>query len=173
MRRAWYTLIMSEIIRGIFDVIIWMYVPVVLGMVIAYAYVIPGKIDNKHYKKTARSGFWAGFILFLMAVIYQVGVFLKTGFPHDPMYRGFSLVLAIGAVLVTYPIFYSGKKTSPQLAGWIVLVLTSVSFWMLFHYLFVHTYNEFILSFVLGVSFGVFAHTAFTPVSMDDVIKFS
>ena len=170
---VWYIESMSEIIRGIFDVVIWTYVPVILGMVIMYAYLIAGKIEHPHYKKTARSGFWAGFILFLMVLVYQVGVFLKAGFPDDPIYKGFNVILAIGAVLVTYPIFNTGKKTSPKLAGWIVLILTSVSFWTLFHYLFVHSYNEYILSAVLGVSFGIFAHTAFTPVSMDDLIKFS
>jgi len=164
---------MSEIVRGIFDVVIWTYVPTVLGMVIAFAYTIAGKMENKHYKKTARSGFWAGFVLFLIMLVYQVGVFLRNGFPDDPIYKGFSVLLALGAVLITYPIFYTGKKTSPTLAGWIVLAATSLSFYMLFHYLFVHTYNEYILSMVMGVSFGIFAHTAFTPVSLDDLIKFS
>lgn len=171
--RTEYTKDMSEVIKGIFDVVIWTYVPIIMGMVIFYAYMIADKIEHTHYKKTARSGFWAGFILFLIVLIYQVGVFLTNGFPDDPIYKGFNLLLAIGAALITYPIFYSGKKTSPKLAGWIVLALTTISFWTLFHYLFVHTYNEYILSMALGVSFGVFAHTAFTPVSLDDLIKFS
>lgn len=164
---------MSEVIKGTFDVVIWTYVPAVLCLVIVFAYFISDKIEHIHYKKTARSGFWAGFILFLMVLIYQVSVFLKTGFPDEPIYRGFNLLLAVGAAIMTFPIFQISKKISPKMAGWIVLTLTALSFTMLFHYLFIHTLNEHILSMVLGVSFGVFAHTAFTPVSLDDLIKFS
>ncbi|MEK7082382.1 MAG: hypothetical protein AAB915_01760 [Patescibacteria group bacterium] len=164
---------MSEVIKAIFDVVIWTYVPVVLCTVIVFAYFIADKIESAHYKKTARSGFWAGFMLFVMVLVYQVSIFLKTGFPDAGIYQGFNLFLAVGAALMTFPLFQATKKLSPKAAGWIVLTFVALSFILLFHYLFVHTLNEYILSVVLGVSFGVFAHTAFTPISLEDLIKFS
>ena len=165
---------MEEVLKGIFDVIIWTFVPTVMGITLMRSFAIAGKIEQKHYKHVARSGFWAGVILFLFIVVYQIGGFLKAGFPDVPIYQGLSIVLTVVSALATFAAFSGGRRAiSPKLAGWIVLVVTSVSSWILFHYLFVHTWNEFILSIVLGVSFGIFGHTAFSPLSLDDLVKFS
>lgn len=165
---------MQGIIKGIFDVIIWAFVPAAMAMVIFRCHGIAKKIEHKHYKNTAHSGFWAGFVLFVIVVVYQVGLFLKTGFPDLPIYHGFNLFWASVAAGAVFSLFYGGRRViSPKLAGWIVLASTFASFWIFFHYLFIHTYNEYILSAVLGAAFGLFAHTAFSPISLEDLIKFS
>jgi|GEM_PF-906536 hypothetical protein len=169
---AWYTGAMQDILRAIFSIVIWTFVPTILIVAIVKAYRIGDKIDNKLYKSAARSGFLGGFVLFLIFLIHQLGLFVQNGFPDAAIYQGFNVWLAVFAMFATYVIFYSGRVLPARLVGWIVLIISFASWWTLFHYLFIHTANEYILSTVLGIAFGIFSHTAFSPVTIDDLLNF-
>lgn len=163
---------MSEVLQAIFTIITWTFVPGILVLAIAKSYTLADKIEHKTYKAAARSGFTGGLVLFFITIIYQLGQYSKNGFPEAPMYQGFNLWLALGSAAATFAIFYGGRMVSVKFVGWIVLIISFASFWALFHYVFVHTANQYILSSVLGIAFGVFCHTAFSPVSIDDLLKF-
>ena len=163
---------MSDILRAIFNLVIWTFVPAVLLVALVKSYGLANKIENKTYKNAARSGFTGGMVLFFITLIWQLGQFVKNGFPDAPIYQGFSVLLALACAIATFALFYGGRVVPVKLVGWIVLLITFSSFWFLFHYLFVHTANEYILSSVLGVAFGIFSHTAFSPVTIDDLLEF-
>ena len=163
---------MSDVLRAIFQLIIWIAVPAILLVTLVKSNSITRKIEHKIYKSAAHSGFIGGFVLFLIFLIYELGQFTRNGFPDAPIYQGFSLPAAVTSMLLTYAIFYGGRALPAKLVGWVVLIISFLSFWALFHYLFIHTSNYYILSVVLGIAFGVFSHTAFSPVTIDDLIKF-
>lgn len=163
---------MPDILRAVFDIVIWTFVPAILTVAIVKTYGIGPKIENKTYKSAARSGFIGGFVLFLIFLIHQLGLFVVHGFPDAAIYQGFNVYLAILSMLATYGIFYGGQVLPARLVGWVVLVIAFLSFWTLFHYLFIHTANKYILSTVLGIAFGIFSHTAFSPITIDDLLKF-
>ena len=163
---------MQDILRAIFSIVIWTFVPAILIVAIAKSYGIGNKIEHKTYKSAARSGFVGGFVLFLIFLIHQLGLFVQNGFPDAAIYQGFNIWLAVFAMLATYGIFYGGRALPARMVGWVVLLISFASCWTLFHYLFIHTANEYILSVVLGIAFGVFSQTAFSPITIDDLLEF-
>ena len=163
---------MPYILRAVFAIVIWTFVPAILIVAIVKTYGIGDKIEHKVYKSAARSGFSGGFVLFLIFLIHQLGLFVQNGFPDAAIYQGFNVWLAVFSMLATYAVFYGGRVLPARLVGWVVLLITFASCWALFHYLFIHTANEYILSVVLGIAFGVFSQTAFSPITLDDLLKF-
>lgn len=163
---------MPEVLKAVFDIVIWTFVPTILIVAIVKTYGIGKKIENKVYRSAARSGFIGGFVLFLIFLIHQLGQFVIHGFPDAAIYQGFNVYLAIFSMLATFGIFYGGQVLPARLVGWVVLIISFLAFWTLFHYLFIHTANKHILSVVLGVAFGIFSHTAFSPITIDDLLKF-
>jgi hypothetical protein len=154
---------MEGLLRLILYVIVWFFVPGVLIVVIRYLARSYKKTEIKSRRHSLRAGFWAGFMLFLIMLIYQLTLFLKTGFPHDDIFRGFNVWLSLAVALVVFITTTSGTLTS-----WMVLILTFISFTSLFHYIFIRTYNDIILSVVTGVAFGFLAHLAASLSSLDE-----
>ena len=163
---------MNNLIKIIFDIVIWAFVPNILIIVIYFTRVVIAKTDDKRQKSAMKSGFWAGFLLFIMFLIYQVGFFVTHGFPDNPIYQGFNIILAIGSGIVGFCLFALGKQmASARLSGFAILILTFLSFYTLLNYLFIRTHNELILSLTLGVSFGVLAFFASSPASIARTLK--
>jgi hypothetical protein len=127
--------------------------------------------DAKHASAT-RAGFWAGFMLFVMALIYHVGVFLKTGFPHNEVYQGFDLPTALLGGVLGFVLFSGGKRVLPaQVSGWLVLAGTFIAFYSFLHYVFIRTYNQTLLSLILGITFGALAHSASSPTTLKEFLS--
>lgn len=163
---------MTDILRTIFNFIIWVFIPVTLLGVIWFMGSVPGRIEDKRHRSAARAGFWAGIMLFIIILIYQVNIFLKISFPHNEIFQGFSIQLALSSALITFLLFLGGKKIIPPGAsGWLVLVLTFVSSSALLHYLFIRTYNDLLLSIILGALFGLLTHFAAFPSSLKEFLK--
>lgn len=146
---------MESVLKFIFSLIIWFFVPAVLVITILFLATVHKKSEIKSRRHSARAGFWAGFMLFIIILIYQMNIFLKTGFPHDTMFRGFNLALSLITALIVFII-----ATPAVMASWLVLLFTFISFSSLFHYVFIRTYNDIILSMVMGAAFGFLAHLA-------------
>ena len=163
---------MTNVLRVIFDAAIWVFVPLILVLIIRYANSVSKKADEEKHRSAARAGFWAGFILFVMVLIYQVGIFVQSGFPDNELYQGFNIPVAIAAGIIGFVVVTGGKKVLPaQLSGWIVLIITFASFYALLHYLFIRTYNEMLLSLILGLTFGALAHAAASPSSLREFLS--
>lgn len=163
---------MEGVLRAIFDIVIWTIVPVILITTVVKSWGVAKHIEQREYKVAARSGFVGGVVLFLIFVIYQLGQFVTYGFPDKAIYQGFHPYLAIAFMLGTFALFYGKRALPAKFVGWTVLCVTFAALWTLFHYLFIHTANEYILSVVLGIAFGIFSHTAFSPITIDDLVKF-
>jgi len=163
---------MESVLRPIFDIVIWFFVPAILVIILWYIKSVAKRTDDLRHKHTTRAGFWAGFVLFLIALIDQVGVYITTGFPDRDIYQGFSIPLALTGAAIGFVLFSGGKKVLPaKLAGWIVLVVSFLGFYGLLQYLFVRTWNEALLSLILGVTFGIFSHMAASPATLRDFLS--
>ncbi|MCR4328592.1 MAG: hypothetical protein NUV53_03695 [Patescibacteria group bacterium] len=155
---------MEYALKPIFDAIVWILVPSLLGSALWSTYSHAQKSSDSRANDSGQAGFMAGFILFIIIVVYQIGVFLKTSFPEGPIYKGFDLWLAFSSAILAYLIFSGGKKIIPiRLKGWGILGASFFIFYSLFHYLFIRTFNEFLLSLVLGLAFGIFVHNIVSP----------
>lgn len=155
---------MESGLKFIFDIIVWVCVPLFLGAGIVAIHAIPGKMKNRRYKTATRAGFWAGAMLFIIVFIYQISTFINQGFPVGPVYRGFNGWVALLWSAGTFVIFHRWTTfISPKWSGWIMLLLAFISFYSLFHYIFIRTLNTAILSLTLSTLFGMLAHLAITP----------
>src|SRR3989338_10240447 len=111
---------MESFLRLIFDLVIWGLVPILLCMALweIYTHANEHSGDVRAYA-SIRGGFWAGFILFIVMLIYQVGGFFKKGFPEGPIYRGFDLWLVFSGAILTFLLLSGGRKViPPRLRGW-------------------------------------------------------
>jgi hypothetical protein len=152
---------MENGLRAIFDIVIWVLVPVILFIILRRAHRMSKQFDDERHKAAAKSGFWAGTSLFLIILVYQVSIFIKSGFPNLDIYAGFDIWLALIGAAVGFVLSYGGRRTiPPKLVGFSVLVVTFLASYSLFHYLFIRTYNEVVLSLVLGITFGLLVHYA-------------
>jgi hypothetical protein len=133
---------------------------------------IAGSIEDSRQKKSAKAGFWGGFMLFIMTLIYQVSIFIATSFPNNEIFQGFNIWTAIAGSVFGFLAFSGGKKMLPPKAtGWIILLITFLSFYSLLHYVFIRTYNELLLSLITGLTFGVFAFFASSPATIKEFLK--
>jgi len=152
---------MAESIKFIFNTVIRFFVPIVTIIILFYARASIGNSKIPQEKSAKSSGFWAGVLLFIMALIYEVSKLLKSGFTNDPLYQGFNLGLALFSAIVTFGLFISGKRFAhPHFSSFGILATVFISLYVLFSYVFIRTYNELILSLTLGVTFGILAHYA-------------
>lgn len=163
---------MANILESIFYAVIWVVVPLILLICIWLIRAMAEKAEEKKHRLAMKSGYWAGIMLFLIILIYQVSIFLKVGFPRNDVYQGFSLSLALGSAFIVFILFLGGKKvTPPVISGLLVLVLTFIAFSTLFHYLFIRTYNNVLLSSILGGIFGFLTHFAVSPTPLKDFLR--
>lgn len=154
---------MTEILKAFFQLVIWAFVPAMSAVTLLKLYRVSQATAAKEYQSPLRAGFWGGVILFLIVFVAQVGRFVQTSFPHEPIYQGFNPFLAAGASIGMFVIL-SGKRTiRADRLGWLVLGITAAALWALFHYLFIHAANAYILSLALGTALGIFGHAAFPP----------
>lgn len=146
---------MENTLKLIFYLIIWVFVPAVMIAAIWFLATVHKKNEIKSRRHSARAGFWAGFMLFMIILIYQMSIFFNTGFPHDPLFKGFNLSLSLVAALVVFIV-----AAPAVISSWMILLFTFISFFGLFHYIFIRMYNDIILSIVTGVAFGFLTHLA-------------
>lgn len=150
-----------SLLRSLFNFVIWVLVPFMLVTVLFIVRRIIAKTHDSRQKGSMKSGFWAGTVLFLMVLIYQVAEFLIKGFPQNELFQGFNLFLAIGSGFISFFVFLGGKRiVSPSLSGATTLIITFVGMYALLHYLLIRTYNELVLSLTLGITFGILSHFA-------------
>ena len=161
---------MIALIRAFFTLVVWTFVPTMASIVLFKMYTFPKVTENKEYQAAAKSGFWGGFTLFLIIFVAQVGRYVQSGFPQEPIYQGLNPFLTLGAATAMFGMLYGRRAIRAKMVGWLILGITALSFWSLFHYLFIHTANEYILSLALGVALGLFGHTAFPHRTHSEVI---
>lgn len=156
---------MELILKSLFYLFIWFFVPIVLILIIRFLATVHTKIPIKSQKHAVRAGFWAGFMLFVIVLIYQISIFLKVGFPHNDIYIGFNLLLTLFIALIVFIV-----ATPTVMSNWLILVFTFLNFFALFHYIFVRTYNDVILSVVMGMAFGFLTHLAASLSSVSEFL---
>lgn len=151
---------MSELLRGFFQLVVWTFVPSMAALVLFRMYLISRVTGPEEYQAAERAGFWGGVILFLIIFVAQVGRLVRNGFPDIPIYQGFNPFLALSAAIAMFALLYGKRMVPIKLLGWLILGITAISLWAFFHYLFIHTSNEYILSLALGAALGIFTKTA-------------
>ena len=154
---------MTEIITAFFEIVIWTFVPAEACLALYRMYALSDEGEKNEHSLSIRAGFWGGIILFLIVFVAQVGRFVSIGFPDAGVYQGFNTSLALVGAIVVFSLMSNKRDMPVKYRGWMVLCLTALALWTFFHYLFIHTANEYILSLALGIALGLFAHRMLNP----------
>lgn len=150
---------MADAIQFIFNMVIRIFVPAIVLILLFKTRSSIGSAKLPQEKSAKSSGFWAGVLLFVMVLIYEVSRLLKAGFTSEPLYQGFNLGLALFSAIITFGLFISGKKFAhPHFSSFGILATVFISLYVGFSYIFIRTFNELILSLTLGITFGILAH---------------
>lgn len=164
---------MAGALQFIFDIFIWVFVPVMLVIGLWTLFSFSRKMEDEKYKVSEKAGFFGGFLLFVIVFIYQVGGFVKNGFPQEPIFQGLNPWITLGAAAAAFILSNTGKKIIPrEWSGGVVLLSSFACFYALAHYLFIRTWNEFLLSLILGISFGIFGYIASSPALIRQILEF-
>ena len=81
---------MAGALQFIFDIIIWIFVPVMLIIGLWTLYSFCKRMEDEKYRASAKAGYLGGFLLFVIAFIFQVGGYVQNGFPQEPIFQGFN-----------------------------------------------------------------------------------
>lgn len=164
---------MATALQFIFDILVWVFVPLMLIIGLWTLYSFCKRMEDEKYRASAKAGYFGGFLLFVIAFIFQVGGYVQSGFPEESIFQGFNPWITLGAALIAFILAPSGKKIIPrEWSGAVVLLGSSAGFYALAHYLFIRTWNEFLLSLILGISFGAFAFIASSPALIRQFLEF-
>lgn len=163
---------MIIILKTIFYFVVWVIVPSMLVTVAWLIKSISDKAEEKRHRAAMHAGFWAGVTLSITMLIYEVSIFLRTGFPRNEIFQGISLPLVTGTALVVFMIFLGGRRVVPPfVSGLVVLISSFMVFYALIHYLFIRTHNDVLLSMILGGMFGFLTHFAASPSSLKEFLR--
>ena len=164
---------MEGILKFLFDVVIWVLVPAIILTVLYFTRSSFKRPGHEKDASSIRSGFWAGFVLFLIVLVYKVGFFLKEGFPNNEIYQGFNIwIVFVASVVVLLLMMAKRKVKTTRTTGLATLSISFAGFYALVDYLFIREYNELLLSLTLGVAFGALLNFASSPSSFSEFFSF-
>lgn len=157
---------MQGALQFLFDLVIWVFVPVIILTVLYFARAAAKRPGDEKDASSIKSGFWAGFVLFLIVLVYKVGQFLIHGFPKNGIYQGFNIWIVFGTALgILLLLTVRHRISTSRTTGLATLLISFLGFYALADYLFIRQYNVILLSATLGVAFGALLGFASSPSS--------
>jgi len=164
---------MKEVLMGVGDVLtfilLWLIIPSIMaGLVLMGRSIVKRAVEGEN-KVTARAGWWAGLVLFVIYFIYKMPSFQV---PEIIIDRTLELNLrgVILGTLVGFVFLWILKICiSTRVVGFIILFLVFSGTSFLYSYFFIRTFNDFLLSSTLGIAFGVLLHIIVMPKSIQDI----
>jgi len=164
---------MNDILTFVGDVLIfivlWLIVPsIMVGLIVVGRSIVKRAVEGEN-KVTARAGWWAGLVLFVIYFIYKLPSFQ---IPEIIIDRTLELNLrgVILGTLVGFVLLWILKICiSSRVVGFIILFLVFSGTSLLYSYFFIRTFNDILLSSTLGIAFGVLLHIIVMPKSIQDI----
>ena len=147
----------------------WVAVPAIMLALFVFARKIVLKAPNPESKTSAKAGFWAGLIIFVIFVISQMHNLAQPQF--DPLQlAGIAFWPTLfGAILGFTLLFVVGWLLPTPRVGFIVLILAATSTSSFYSYLFISDIRNGILSLTLGVGLGALLHIVVRPTSVREL----
>jgi hypothetical protein len=151
--------------------VVWVLVPIILFGLFWLSRSIVEKAKSGENKLSTRAGFWAGLILFVIFLIYELP---KIKFPDFISITSinFNLFLLIISIMAGYMFLYLLKILIPtRMAGFAVLTFVFCSLSSLFSYFCIQSINDYIMSISLGFAFGALVHIIVSPQMINNIFS--
>ncbi|KAF0146365.1 MAG: hypothetical protein FD156_33 [Nitrospirae bacterium] len=157
-------------IKNIFTfVAYWVVVPLILVGLFFLGRSIMLNVPMGENRTSARSGFWAGLVLFVIYFVYEIALFKTPEFVKIETLQ-LNIWGVISGLFLGFAMLFGIKYLIPtRIVGFLILFLTFSSASALYSYVFIQTFNEWLLSSTLGVAFGALLHIMIWPKSIHDI----
>jgi len=157
-------------LRDIFNFIAyWIVIPVILIGLFFLGRSIINSVALKENKTSAKAGFWGGLVLFVIYFLFEIPLFKTPQFVKIESLRLNIPGVLIGGLFGFFILFILKYVIPTRVVGFVVLFLTFSSTAALYSYIFIQTFNDWLLSSTLGVAFGALLHITVWPRSVQDI----
>lgn len=148
---------------AVWSIVHWAVLPGIMGYIFLYNVNIIAQQTDQHLRTSAIAGFWAGLVLLLVFVFYNLGSISPPTLPMGPIPVP-SILSVGGCAVVGFAGFLAVRWLIPtRFVGLLSCVLTATSTIALYSYLFIAAYKVFIIVAVLGVTLGALLNIVLFP----------
>ncbi len=155
-----------ELQETISAIVQWAVVPVItLGLLWYAAGVVPEDAQADR-KMSARAGFWAGVVLFVIYLVSQLQAVKEPTFKFSALPQIDLQSMGIGFVVGFLFLWLVRFLAPTRMVGLITLTLSSSSMAALYSYFFIDSLRTELLYIALGIALGVLCHIIFFPGSV-------
>lgn len=151
----------------------WFVIPIIMLILFIFAGNIVSRAPNPEAKTSAKAGFWAGLIIFIIFLIVQLNAIVRPEFRNVGVAQIGLWPVAYGA-LCGFLILLGVRVLLPtRRVGIIVLILVSASMCLFFSYIFIPYLRDIIFSVTLGAGLGALTHLIVLPSSVKQLLNYS
>ncbi len=153
----------------IYALIIWVIVPIVILAIFALALRIVTTVTDSDHKTSARAGFWAGLLLFVVYVVSQLSTLGNFNFTWNYVPQ-FQWVIGIAGVCAGF-VFLAGIRfvIPTRIIGLVTLLLVWASSSALFSYIFIANIRDIVIGFALGTIIGALIYIVLFPAPFREI----
>lgn len=146
----------------------WVLIPLIMAGLVVVARTMMVRADEPDRRTSARAGWWAGLLLF---VIYFIQALPSFRVPGAAAHDGIALDLwavVVGAVVGFGVLWGLSFLSAARVVGFVVLLLTFAGLASLHTYIFLEGRGEWFIAGVLGTALGALLHMIVFPRSLTE-----
>lgn len=152
--------------QALLTLIPWLVLPIVIITLLIFSMTIIRRVKEPESKLSARAGFWAGIILFVIFIVSQLGDVREPRFDFSSV-PGFDFIPLIVGGLIGFALLWAIRMTvSTRFVGVLTLLLTAASTIALYSFVFLESLRATVLYASLGIALGVLVHVVLLPSSI-------
>jgi hypothetical protein len=152
----------ADLVRLVYVVVLWVIVPAIMLIMLTLPLRIIGHAEDDA-KASARAGFWAGLLLFVLYVVSQLPTLRVPSLAVESLPRFDLISTAIGATIGFVFLLVMRYVAPTPFVGLLTLALAAASSIALFSYVFVEGFRATVMYFALGAIFGALFFVVLFP----------
>lgn len=157
--------------QTIITLLLWLIVPIILIATVLFSVRIVRRVREPEAKLSARAGFWAGIILFVIFIVSQLRDVGEPRFDFSTI-PDLDLVPVLGGGVIGFVLLWLLRALVPtRWVGVVTLLLTAVSAGALYSFIFIDDFRIAVLYASLGGVLGILVHIVLFPSSIGNLWK--
>lgn len=143
--------------------VMWGVVPLIMLIMLLYAWGITSRTSDSQGRTSAVAGFWAGVVLSIMYIVSQLSAISPPDFVTS-IFPGFDLGITLIGITIGFGLLWGVKYiVGTPVVGLITLILSAASCSALYSYFFIDRFRGLVLFLALGAAFGALLNVVVLP----------
>ncbi len=150
--------------------VLWVIVPGIMLTMLLFAMIIVARTSQDERRASARAGFGAGLVLFVVYEVSQWQTLREPTFTFSYLPQ-LDLASAGTGFIIGFLFLWGVRLLAPtRVVGLINLILSAASTSAIYNYIFVESLRSTILFLALGIAFGALLHIVLFPSSIRRIV---